>query len=100
MANSCLSDNKIIILKRLSMSSLLSLCQSYDIYNIKSSIILLRLLAYGAAGEDSLLLVSPLLRFAISRECFLLFVWLGGAHLADEFTTVLSSEARPKKLSE
>ena len=98
MANSCPSDNDKNILERLSMSLLLSLRQSYDIYNMISSIILLRLLAY-VVGEDSLLLVSPLLRIAISRAFLLLFVWLGGVHLVDEFTILLSSEARPKKLS-
>jgi hypothetical protein len=55
-------------------------------------------LAY-VLGEDSLVL-SPLLSIAIARAFLFLFVWLAGAHLVDAFTTVLSSEARPKKLSE
>jgi hypothetical protein len=52
-------------------------------------IILDLVLFYYIVGEDSLLLVvSPLLRIAISHAFLFLFVWLGGAHLVDELTTL------------
>ena len=58
------------------------------------------MLAY-VLGAESLVVLSPLLRIAIARAFLFRFVWLAGAHLVvDAFATVLSSEDRPKKLSE
>ena len=57
--------------------------------------------------EDSLVTLPspPLLRIAIPRACLFFFVRLGGAHAAGLDLVALvgagvSSEARPKKLSE